>query len=363
MTATTLAHPEKSVAVHEKMVQPKWQRIILLFILGYEAAGCLLGGVLLVVAPDGRLMDMPVEIMHGVFRDFLIPGIILFGLGILNTVTFVTVLRRKPSDWLKTCLALGGLFIWFIVEIIILRELHWLHLMWGVPVLLGLIMAIPLIILRNETGTMQNALLTCGILSSLWYIAVNIFVPLMYDGYSMASLSVSELSAIGAPTRILWVLLVLPYPLLFAFFGWGVLKASGGSRSLIITAGLMIAYSVFNLYWPPMHQREVIATGGGTLTDTLHIAWTMITLLLMMLIMGFGAAALGKKFRFYTIATWAVFIVFGILTWLESPGMKKNLPTPWIGVWERINIGAFMLWIIVLAIALLRMRKLTTPTM
>lgn len=83
----------------------------------------------------------------------------------------------------------------------------------------------------------------------------------------------------------------------------------------------------------------------------------------MMLIMGFGAAALGKKFRFYTIATWAVFIVFGILTWLESPGMKKNLPTPWIGVWERINIGAFMLWIIVLAIALLRMRKLTTPTM
>lgn len=83
----------------------------------------------------------------------------------------------------------------------------------------------------------------------------------------------------------------------------------------------------------------------------------------MMLIMGFGAAALGKKFRFYTIATWAAFIVFGILTWLESPGMEKNLPTPWIGVWERINIGAFMLWIIVLAIALLRMRKLTTPTM
>lgn len=77
----------------------------------------------------------------------------------------------------------------------------------------------------------------------------------------------------------------------------------------------------------------------------------------MMLIMGFGAAALGKKFRFYTIVTWAVFIVFGILTWLESPGIQKNLPTPFIGVWERINISAFMLWVIVLAIVLQRRKK------
>jgi hypothetical protein len=66
-------------------------------------------------------MDMPVEIMHGIFRDFLIPGIILFGLGTLTAATFVTVLRRMPSDWFMSCLALGGLLIWFIVEIIILQ--------------------------------------------------------------------------------------------------------------------------------------------------------------------------------------------------------------------------------------------------
>ena len=361
MTTTTIKYPGKELYVQEKIAQPGWQRIILLVVLGYEAAGCLLGGIFLVAAPDGRLMNMPVEITHGVFSDFLIPGIILFGLGILNTATFITVLRRKPSDWFMSCLALGGLFIWFVVEIIILQELHWLHLMWGIPVLIGWVMAMPLIILRNKTGMMQKALLTCGILSSIWYIAINIFVPLMYDGYSTVSLTVSELSAIGAPTRILWVLLALPYPLLFALFGWGVLKTSRENRSLIITAGLIIVYSIFNFYWPPMHQREVIATGGGTLTDTLHITWAMITLLLMMLIMGFGASALGKRFRIYTIATWAVFIGFGILTWLESPGIEKNLSTPRIGVWERINIGAFMLWVIVLAIVLRRKEKVTSP--
>ena len=158
------------------------------------------------------------------------------------------------------------------------------------------------------------------------------------------------------------VLLILPYPLLFAFFGWGILKTSGGSRSLNITAALIIAYSIFNFYWPPMHQREIIATGGGTLTDTLHITWSLITLLLMMLIMAFGAAGLSKKFRLYTVATWAVFILFGVMTWLESPGIQKNLPTPLIGVWERINIGAFMLWVIVLGVVLLRMKKKKSPT-
>lgn len=43
--------------------QPKWQRIILQAVLGYEAAGGLSGGILLALAPDGSLMDMPVEIM------------------------------------------------------------------------------------------------------------------------------------------------------------------------------------------------------------------------------------------------------------------------------------------------------------
>jgi hypothetical protein len=68
--------------IHHKVTQSLWQRIILLSVIVYEAAGCLLGGSLLIASPDGRYMDMPVEIMHGAFSDFLIPGLILFGLGI-----------------------------------------------------------------------------------------------------------------------------------------------------------------------------------------------------------------------------------------------------------------------------------------
>jgi hypothetical protein len=79
----------------------------------------------------------------------------------------------------------------------------------------------------------------------------------------------------------------------------------------------------------------------------------MIKLLFMIMLMGFGAAGLGKRFRYYTIATWVVFLLFGILTFMESPGIEANLPTPHIGLWERINMGAFMLWVVVLATVLL----------
>jgi protein-S-isoprenylcysteine O-methyltransferase Ste14 len=128
---------------------PVWQHITLLSILAYEGAGAILGGSLLVAAPDGRIMDMHVEIMHGFFSDFLIPGLILIGLGVLNTTAFFTVLRRSRTDWLLASLAMGGLAIWFIVEIMVLRELHWLHAMWGLPVLAGCLLTLPMIPFRR----------------------------------------------------------------------------------------------------------------------------------------------------------------------------------------------------------------------
>jgi len=330
--------------------QPNWQRIILLTVLGYEAAGGMLGGVLLAVAPDGRLMSIPVDVMHGAFRDFFIPGIILLGLGVLNAFAFRSVLRRSPADWLMAGLALGGYLIWFIVEIVILRELHWLHLMWGMPVLLAWLVLIPLIALRNPAVTTQRVLLSCGILSSAWYFAINIYVPMQYDDYSLFSLTVSELSAIGAPTRQLWVLLAIPYPLAFAAFGWGVLQSVRHNRPLRIVGWLIIAYCAVNLYWPPMHMRGM----EPTLTDALHITWASAAVLLMMTLMALGAAAFVGRFRIYTIMSIALHIFFGVLTSLEAPGIPTDGFTPWIGLWERINIGIFMLWVVALAAVLLR---------
>lgn len=125
------------------------KRIILLTILAIEGLGGILGGILLAIAPDGHLMQIPVTVMHGTFSNFLIPGIILTGMGVLTLAAFVTVLIKSRVDWFMAGVALIGFTIWFSVEIAIVRQLHWLHIVWGVPVLIGIWAALPLI--HNET--------------------------------------------------------------------------------------------------------------------------------------------------------------------------------------------------------------------
>jgi len=112
---------------------------------------------------------------------------------------------------------------------------------------------------------MRRILLVCGIVSSLLYVAMNVFVASQWTGYNSASQTVSELSAIGAPTRTLWVALGIPYTLLVAAFGWGVRASAGGNRSLRIAGGVMAAYGIVGLGWPfaPMHLRDTLAAGGA----------------------------------------------------------------------------------------------------
>ena len=53
-------------------------------------------------------------------------------------------------------------------------------------------------------------------------------------------------------------------------------------------------------------------------------------------------------------------IVFGRGAWTGTYAsrIQANLPTPLAGVWERMNTTAFMVWIAVLAIAILRAPQL-----
>ena len=206
----------------------------------------------------------------------------------------------------------------------------------------------------------RKGLLVCGIVSSLLYVAMNVFVPMRYEGYSSASQTVSELSAIGAPTRPLWVLLGVAYTVLVAAFGWGVWASARRNRPLRVVGGLLVAYGVIGLAWPPMHLREVLA--AETNADRHH------------------AHRLRDGDRSPHAAR----------DWIRGRGIRKtvppllhrdpgdpgrvwrldrtrmrhgsqaNLPTPWIGVWERINIGVFLLWVVVLATMLLSARD-TAP--
>jgi uncharacterized protein DUF998 len=206
---------------------------------------------------------------------------------------------------------------------------------------------------RASVEQWRKPLMTCGILAAVLYIAMTLFVGMLWDGYSAANHTISELSAIGAPTRSLWIALATAYTALMMAFGGTVWRAAP-NRPLRAVGALLFTQALFGVFWPPMHQRAVLAAGGGTLTDTLHIVWTIVTSLFFMAALGFGAASFGKRFRLYSLATMAVVFACGMWTGTYAPAIQANLPTPSVGVWERIDTNAFMLWIAVLATVILR---------
>lgn len=199
----------------------------------------------------------------------------------------------------------------------------------------------------------RKPLLSCGIASSLLYVAA--IWAVRYDEYSAISQTVSELSAWGVSTRPLWMVIGTLYDALIIAFALGVWASAGGKRTLRIASGLLFGYGLLGVAWPfaSMHQREVLAAGGGTLADTGHLVLAMVTVVLMFAAMAFGAVAFGRWFRIYTIATIVILLAFGALTSAYAPELAANLPTPWVGLWERISIMGFLLWVMVLAIVLL----------
>jgi hypothetical protein len=206
----------------------------------------------------------------------------------------------------------------------------------------------------RRRGRRSRPLLICGIASSVLYAAM--IWGIGYEGYDPMSQVPSELTAIGAPTRALWAGLGWIYTALVIAFGVGVWASAGGNRAVRIAGGLILAYGSLGFLWPfaAMHQRQVLAAGGGTMSDTLHLVLGGVTVLLMFLAIGFGATAFGPRFRWFSIATIVVLLLFGGLTFLAAPRLEMNLPTPWIGLWERIDISVFLLWVVVLALGLWR---------
>jgi Protein of unknown function (DUF998) len=219
---------------------------------------------------------------------------------------------------------------------------------------------------RRDAFMTRRLLLVCGVLSSIVYIGVDVLAEVFHGGYhSFTSQAVSELMATGAPTERLVdpIYLLLYGPLLIAF-GVGVWMSPGPKRLMHVTGGLVIASALLGFSGPTLFEMDVRGSAGDPRADVLHIAVTAALSLIILLFIGFGAFVRGRGFRSYSFATIAVMLVFGALTGLASRPMTLGQPTPWLGVVERIVLGAYLLWVAVLAILLGRAphSTATTPT-
>jgi len=207
---------------------------------------------------------------------------------------------------------------------------------------------------------LRRVLLLGGALSSpLYLLAIDVVSPARHPEYHRyTSQMVSELMAVGAPTRPLLVWLFVPYNVLVFALAAGVWLSAGARRSLRLAAAALGAYGVASsagLLLTPMDLRGTVDSHR----DGPHIAMTFVLSICLLASMAFAAISLGRTFKRYTLATIALLIGGGGLAGFLARPMPEA--TPGVGLAERVNIYATMLWLATFAIALLR-RPTPPPT-
>jgi len=198
----------------------------------------------------------------------------------------------------------------------------------------------------------------CGFASVVLYISATIIGAHAWPAYDSFSQSVSELIAVDAPSASRVIPLFLVYSLLVFAFGTGIFLLAKEDYTLKYVAVLVIAKEILGVVatlFAPMHLRGVETNAS----DTWHIVLTAIGVLLCMVpAIILSAKAFGGWFRVFSGSIILIFLVFGTLAGMDGAKIAQNQPTPYAGVWERINIYSYFAWEIVLIIKLLHINKI-----
>lgn len=150
--------------IKKNMMKNK-SRLLLLFLMAFLGIGAIGGGGALILAPDGEMLQMPLSMLeHSPFNNFLIPGIILFTVLGISPFLLIFFLIKKPEfriaeflniykdmhwSWTFTIYLSFALIIWLQVEMLMLKDVHWLHAFYMFfAVLLLLVSLLPSI--RNQ---------------------------------------------------------------------------------------------------------------------------------------------------------------------------------------------------------------------
>lgn len=205
---------------------------------------------------------------------------------------------------------------------------------------------------------LQDNLLVCGILAAFVYVLTDVLGAMRYPGYDFTSQGISELMAVGAPTKHLVDSVFVVYGMLALAFAIGVLRESSGQRALRVTGLLLLGYSLVGAFgrFVPAYPRS-----AGGFSDSLpHVILTGVLVVLMLAALGFASRALGKRFQIYTLATLGTLVALGIASGVYGSRLAANQPTPGFGIVERVLIYAYLVWAAVLGVLLVRRHSAPT---
>ena len=108
-------------------------KILAAFLLLFNGIGAIYGGRNLIMHPDGSSLEITTEwLKYSPFDNFLLPGIILFVVnGLFSLFVLIAVITNSQFRG-KLIFAEGILLCgWILIQMIMLREVNFLHITLG----------------------------------------------------------------------------------------------------------------------------------------------------------------------------------------------------------------------------------------
>lgn len=109
-------------------------RLIAITLLLIVAVNAIVAGYLFMTDPSGSALKIPISwLRYSPFHTFLVPGIILFTVnGLFNLIAAAATIFNLKNY--PTLIVWQGILLigWIVVQILLLRDLNFLHVIFGI---------------------------------------------------------------------------------------------------------------------------------------------------------------------------------------------------------------------------------------
>lgn len=178
-----------------------------------------------------------------------------------------------------------------------------------------------------------------GVISFLSYIAAMVFSPLAYPGYNWMEQAVSDLSAVGAPSKMLWTQLAALYDIC------GVVSITivciyvkDNLQNKCLRVGIYL-FAIMSWISGVGYRMFPLANPDklGGFQDVMHLAVTALVVLLSIVSLIVIMVGGYKGHRYVSIANWA--LVAFLMMFIGAIGTNV-VPKEYFGIVERFSVLA-----------------------
>jgi hypothetical protein len=187
--------------------------------------------------------------------------------------------------------------------------------------------------------TLINWLGLLGFVSLLSYTAAVVFSPMAYPGYNWMTQAVSDLSAVNAPSRMLWIQLASLHGVCGIVCIMAVCISIQGTLNKVLRMGVycfatmnwisFVGYSMFPLLDSGM--------SGTTMQDKMHLVVTVLVVIFSIVSLVLIMIGGYRKKAYCSLAVWATVALLFMFIGAIGVGI---VPSEYFGIPERFSVFA-----------------------